>query len=164
MASDFSYTLDVYSWETQSSTTFVATTTSVIKFYTAGNTVYAEGVAVRRGDNDPAWDIPSNSTSAPSGLSNSAKVGIGVGVTLGVLLVIGAIVAAFFIRKSKKRRQLELDRYYSGNVQMEMTKEPSRDLYTRVQPAELEEQRNPVEANTHIEPEPVELMDGRYDT
>ncbi|KAK8862792.1 hypothetical protein PGQ11_009027 [Apiospora arundinis] len=42
-----------------------------------------------------------------SGLSSSAKIGIGVGVALGVLLVIGAIFAAYLIGKRGRRRREE---------------------------------------------------------
>ncbi|KAI1768425.1 hypothetical protein GGR53DRAFT_409593, partial [Hypoxylon sp. FL1150] len=85
---------------------------------------------------------------ASSGLSTQARVGLGVGVSLGTLVIAGAIMAAYQLGKRKTHRSLD-------NIAVSSSaNEGNQDL--NIWNYELEEQRRIIEVSS--EREPAELM------
>ncbi|KAI1119703.1 hypothetical protein F5Y10DRAFT_162629 [Nemania abortiva] len=100
--------------------------------------------------------------SANAGLTNSAKAGIGVGITLGVSFIIGLTVTAFCIGKRKERlRHKAIKQNYSfatSEFQLD-SRQTSRDnmgQHEGVVGVELEEQIRQVEL--YGRRSPVEMM------
>jgi hypothetical protein len=79
---------------TSTITTFTGTETSDISAVTSMAMLL---LVYQQGDLNPS--------SGDSGLSQGAKIGIGVGVSLGVLAIAGIIGAALFIRRRKTKEQ-----------------------------------------------------------
>ncbi|KAH8658456.1 hypothetical protein BX600DRAFT_514950 [Xylariales sp. PMI_506] len=130
MQADSSFTIGKYIFT--NSTTY---STTITQFYASGNSIYANGIVLRRGSDDPTWpgigdatttttlasqDTPSPSTgtgvptqtgsassddtsSPPDDLSTGSKVGIGIGVAFGAILVIGILLAAVLIGRRRRR-------------------------------------------------------------
>ncbi|KAI0159953.1 hypothetical protein GGR52DRAFT_563700 [Hypoxylon sp. FL1284] len=162
-------------------------------FRTAGEPVYAKGVAVWRAASDPEWPAtatPSSTTfmtgspslaglgttpattestpaatasmptatgsgsdrdsdvlpaqTASPGLSTGGKVGLGVGISAGVLLFVGAVAAAYLLGRRKKHGFRSKPALHPDNG------EEKSDLM--VPSYELEEQRRVAEMSSQREP------------
>ncbi len=95
-----------------------------------------------------------------TGLTTNAKVGIGVGVSLGVLFIIGLIIIAFCIGRRKRRlAHKSTNQHHSDNTtgkyQIHDGQAPWGNMKGML-PAELEEQRR--HAELHGQRSPIELM------
>ncbi|KAJ8131350.1 hypothetical protein O1611_g2270 [Lasiodiplodia mahajangana] len=89
--------------------------------------------------------------SSGNGLSNNAMIGIGVGASVGGLLILGAIVAAYYIGKRQRRLAnqptnqnnppaMQEPQIYNGQPPWD-----NRGQYMAAVPLELEEQRRQIE-------------------
>ncbi|KAK8039539.1 hypothetical protein PG993_007950 [Apiospora rasikravindrae] len=163
--------------------------------YNPGDAVRAYGINVRRESGDLVWSgipdptgtesggssssdaaataQPPGTTVSPEeggGLSSGAKIGIGVGVSLGALLIIGAVTAAYLIGKRSRRKreegdkevkeeqdetrqqqaakiEQEYERVHSADAAYALQQEGTgrQELFHAQQPAELSSERPPAE-------------------
>ncbi|KAI1307079.1 hypothetical protein F5Y03DRAFT_394115 [Xylaria venustula] len=147
----------------------ISTTTTL--FYTAGNFVYAPGVVVRRGDNDPTWPVTSSTLSitntrisddppstgreggGPTSISHgNGSVDTGLNTT-----------SKSASEKQKRRtasKQSIQNQYYARDeyqVHKRQANMANMAKYNGMLPAELEEQRRRAELRAQWSP--VELSD-----
>ncbi|KAI1645224.1 uncharacterized protein F4817DRAFT_344101 [Daldinia loculata] len=173
MVSPNSYMVDLLSYSGGSPTKIGTTTAS----FGSGAIVFAKGLAVWRASNDAEWfasatlssttdentirtplSVPTttvnvqNATPTPAAETNNlsvgAKVGIGLGVSLGVLFFISTTLAAYIIGRRKGRR---INKFAGSNTS------GSEGKYGSGVPEEqFNEQRSMVEMSA--DREPAELM------
>ncbi|KAK6828348.1 hypothetical protein PG987_011689 [Apiospora arundinis] len=101
------------------------------------------------GDGSPAND----------GLSSSAKIGIGVGVTLGVLLIIGSAIAAFLLGK-RRRRGRQVEEAEQRTTEEQTSKPPAYQTKTTGVIDETSV-RYPGELSAYVAPAELDAVSGR---